>query len=107
MDKIKKALPFYAVILLDFYLLPLFIRGTGSAILFMLIVLPLVCLLAAGVYGVINGFHIWFSLIVAVMFLPSVFLFYNESAWGYSVAYGIIALAGNAAGTGFGAVWRK
>jgi hypothetical protein len=34
-------------------------------------------------------------LIVAIMFAPSIFIFYNSSAWVYVVGYAVIALLGN------------
>ena len=46
-------------------------------------------------YGIRNGFNFWYILIVAIMFAPSIFIFYNSSAWVYVVGYAVIALLGN------------
>lgn len=69
MGKIKKALPFYIAMLCNFYLLPLLIQNTGSAMIMLLIAIPVV-------YGMKNGFHLEYAAIVAVLFIPSIFIFY-------------------------------
>lgn len=95
MNKIKKELPFYSVIILNFYLIPFLIRDTGSGMFVLLIVMPLVCFITSIIYGIKNGFHFWFTLVVAVLFAPSIFIFYNLTAWIYIVVFGVIALLGN------------
>ena len=101
-EKLKRGLPFYIVLLLDFYALPLLIRDTGSAMVLMLVGIPLVCFITAALYGAKNGFRVWFALIAAALFAPSIFVFYNSSAWVYMIGYGVIALLGNAVGSAFG-----
>ncbi len=61
----------------------------------MLMIIPLIGLLASVFYGIRNGFDFWYILIVAIMFTPSIFIFYNSSAWVYVVGYTVIALLGN------------
>lgn len=97
----KKGLVFYGILLVNFYLFPLWMKDTGSAMFFMLMVIPLVCFFDAVVYGVKNGFHLRFALITAVLFVPSIVIFYNSSAWVYIIGYGIIALFGNVIGSFF------
>ena len=46
-------------------------------------------------YGIRNGFDFWYAFIVAILFIPSIFIFYNSSAWIYVVVYAGIALLGN------------
>ncbi|WP_195282132.1 hypothetical protein [Harryflintia acetispora] len=101
MDTVKKMLPFLLAMAIDFYILPLLIRDTGSAMLLMLVVIPLLCFACAAAYGGRHGFHPLFALAVAVLFVPSIFLYYNPSAWMYSVGYGIVSLLGNALGSLF------
>lgn len=102
MRAVKKVLPFVFVILLDFYALPLLIHDTGSAMVLLLVLMPLVCFIVSSVYGARNGFHFLFAFLAAALFVPSIFIFYNSSAWVYCVAYGVITLLGNAAGMLFG-----
>ena len=95
MDKLKKNMVFYLLLLIDFYIVPCFIKNTGSAMIVMLVIIPLICLITSVFYGIRNGFNFWYILIVAIMFAPSIFIFYNSSAWVYVVGYAVIALLGN------------
>lgn len=90
-----KVIPYLIVNALAFYLLPLLIQDTGSAMLILLIGMPFICFVTAVVFGAQNSFQWLYALIVAMLFIPSIFIFYNSSAWVYPVAYGILALIGN------------
>lgn len=98
MKTFRRMLPYLCLDLAAFYLLPLFIQNTGSAIVILLAAIPLICFLCSVFYGIKNGFHWQYAVAVAVSFIPSVFLFYNSSAWIYTLGYGISALIGNLSG---------
>lgn len=91
-------LPYAAVLAVDFYLLPGLIRDTGTAMLVLLCVVPLAAFITSVVYGVRQGFSPLLPLAAMVLFSPTVFIYYNPSAWVYVVFYGLAALAGNAIG---------
>lgn len=93
--KLKPMAPYLVVNIIGFYLLPIVIKDTGSAMAVMLLGSPLICLINSAVYGIKNSFNLLYSLIVALLFAPTIFIFYNSSAWIYIVGYGIIALVGN------------
>ena len=95
MDKLKKNMVFYLLLLIDFYIVPWFINNTGSAMIVRLGIVPLICLTTSVFYGIRNGFNFWYILIVAIMFAQSRFIFDNSSAWVYVVGYAVIALLGN------------
>ncbi len=95
MDKLKKNIFFYILLFVDFYAIPWFIKDTGSAMIVMLMIIPLICFITSVFYGIRNGFDFWYILIVAIMFTPSIFVFYNSSAWVYVVGYTVVALLGN------------
>ena len=95
MDKLKNNMVFYLLLLADFYIIPCFIKDTGSAMIIMLVIIPIICLITSIFYGIRNGFDFWYILIAAIMFTPSIFVFYNSSAWVYVVGYAVIALLGN------------
>ena len=86
--------PYFIALGLNFYLLPLLMRDTGTAMVLMLCV---DC-------GVRRGFTPLLPLGAAVLFLPTVFIHYNATAWVYSAAYGIVVLAGVGLG---GLFYRK
>lgn len=98
MEKYKKMIPYLLVNAADFYLLPFLIWDTGSAMVLMLGVMPFICFFCSAFYGYRNTFQPLFALFTAVLFAPSIFIFYNESAWVYAIVYGAAALLGDAAG---------
>jgi len=51
MKRMLSMLPYWIVILLTFYLLPLLIQDTGMAILMMICVIPFICFVCSIVYG--------------------------------------------------------
>lgn len=95
MDKLKENIIFYILLIINFYVIPWFIKDTGSAMMIMLMIIPLSCLVISIFYGIRNGFAFWYILIVAILFIPSIFMFYDSSAWVYVVVYTVIALLGN------------
>ena len=101
MKKLKDMIPYLTVIILDFYLLPFLIKDTGSAMLMLLIVVPLICFVCSVVYGAKNSFYLVYAIIVAILFIPTILIFYNSTAWIYIFGYGTIALVGNAIGAIF------
>lgn len=98
MNVLKSMWYYLAILLLDFYLLPLLIKDTGTAMFLLLGVVPIICFLCSLFYGVKQGFHWQYAVITAILFLPAIFLFYNASAWIYAPCYGIVACIGNALG---------
>lgn len=95
MEKAKKNMVFYLLLLIGFYIIPSFMKDTGSAMIVMLVLIPLLCLITSVFYGIRNGLDFWYILSVAILFIPSIFIFYNASAWVYAVGYTVIALFGN------------
>ncbi len=98
MTRLKSLLPYLIILTIDFYLLPLFIKDTGSAMLMLLVVIPLVCFFCSVLFGIKNPFSLLYPLFVAVLFAPTIFIYYNYTAWVYIVGYGLVALAGSAIG---------
>ena len=81
-----------------FYLIPILIIDTGSGIFILLIVIPLMTLITSIIYGLRNTFDFIYPLIVAILFFPTLFIYYNSSAWVYVIAYSMIALIGELLG---------
>ena len=97
----KKMFPYViyaAVLALAFYLLPLLIQDTGSGMFVLLLVAPALTFIASLFFGIRQGFSVILPLLVAALFAPTLFIFYNESAWIYIPAYAVIGLIGNAIG---------
>ncbi len=93
-----KMIPYLLVNIVAFYLLPMVIQDTGSAMFVLLVAIPLICFTTAIVFGVKNSFNWIYPLAVALLFMPTIFIYYNESAAFYLAVYGIIALLGSLIG---------
>lgn len=94
MDRIKRYKWFLAGFAADFYVLPFLIRDTGSAIILLLVIMPVVCFCISAFYGMKYGFSLFLPLCAALLFVPSLFVFYNISAWVYAIVFGIVSVAG-------------
>ena len=93
----KKAL-IYGGLLLNYYLLPLLMIDTGSGMFILLLVMPALTLGLSYVYGRNFGFNLVYSVLVAILFLPTIWIHYNGSAMIYLFINGILALLGQALG---------
>ncbi len=94
-------LPYIAVLAVDFYLLPFLMKDTGTAMLLLLVVMPLAAFVTAVVYGLRNGVSLLLPLAAVVLFIPTIFIHYNSSAWVYAVVYMAVVLAGTGLGRAF------
>ncbi|MCI6705077.1 MAG: hypothetical protein SOU06_05575 [Bulleidia sp.] len=98
MDKLKKNIFIYILLVINFYILPALIKDTGTAMIMLLVVIPMITLFISIYYGKKNDFDIWYVISVGILFSPSIFIFYNSSALIYVIVYTIIALIGNFVG---------
>lgn len=96
--KILALIPYVATLIIIFYLLPLVVKNTGFAMLMMLIIMPLSTFACTVIYGVRQGFDFILPILAIVLFAPTIFIFYNSSAWIYIVIYAVIAFLGNGIG---------
>ena len=94
----RTLLPYGLILAVDFYLLPLLIRDTGTAMLMLLCVLPLVAFGCGVLYGARHGFSLLLPLLAMLLFTPTLSIHYNATAWVYIPVYGVVVLAGNGLG---------
>ena len=99
MKKIREMSVYLIVITLAFYVLPALINDTGTGIFFLIILTPIICFVTSIIYGIRHSFNLIFLLIIMALFIPTIFIFYNESAAVYVLIYGIIAIIGNLLGS--------
>ena len=99
MKKIREMSVYLIVITLAFYVLPAFINDTGTGIFFLIILTPIICFVTSIIYGIRHSFNLIFLLLIMILFIPTIFIFYNESAAIYVLIYGIIATIGNLLGS--------
>ena len=90
--------PYAAVLAVNFYALPLLAKDTGTAMLMMLCIMPLITSVSSLTSGAKHGFDWLPPIIAVVLFAPTIPIYYNGSAWVYVIAHGIISLAGSGVG---------
>lgn len=96
-DNIKKYIP-YIVIALIYYLMPTFLAiDTGSAIFILLLIIPSIVFLTAILFSKKQGFKWYFSVIVAILWLPNIIIL-NDSATIYAFIYAVISIFGQLLG---------
>ena len=98
MKKIIKMSPYLIINFFVFYLSPLLMRDTGGGVLVLLMEIPVLCFIISLVYGIKNRFDFWYPLLTTLLFLPTIYIFYNESALIYVVWYGMDAVIGSLLG---------
>lgn len=100
MKKYLKEIIIFTLQLLVFYLLPLSAGPTDAMGLVFLIILFTFALPL--VLGAISGNYIkfFYPLAASVTFIPSVFIYYNESALVHALWYLVISALGMGVGTG-------
>ena len=102
----KKLVVYAAVLIAVFFLVPI-VTMTGVPkeflITLLFVVNPVACLGTGAVFGIKHGFKWYFLLLAPVLFIPSIFIFYNDSALVYSAVY----LLSSAAGLAIGCILRK
>ena len=99
--KLLALLPYAIALAIIYYVLPLLIKDTGMGMLMLLLVIPLLTFICAVVYGIWQGFDFLLPVTTTILFVPTIFIFYNASAWVYIIAYAVIALVGNGVGRAF------
>ena len=89
----------YILVMLAFYVAaPLLCRDTGSAMFTLLCLLPATLFILSLIYAKMNGFKWYLSPAVALLWLPTVFIYYNESAMIYALVYGVTSFVGQGIG---------
>ena len=99
MKKYIKEIVILLIQLFVFYIFPMFAKPDDAMGMTLFIIL--VTLVLSLIIGVISKEKIKFAYpaVIAVLFIPSVFIFYNESALIHSVWHFIFATAGMVIGT--------
>ncbi len=92
--KYKKTLLFGACCLLVYLVAPLVIHP----FLCLFGIFPLFCLIVGGAFSLWGGFRWEQPVLAAALFVPTMFLYYNESAWVYPFIFGAFSLVGCLAG---------
>lgn len=95
MKKVKRMLPYLLIMFAGFMILPLFIKDTVSGMFILLFIMPAFCFVVSFLYGFKGPFTYFYPLAAAVLFLPSIPIYFNSSAAVYTVSFGVISLIGS------------
>ena len=96
LNYIKTLLVYSVILIVVFYLLPLLFKGGAASLL---IINPLTVLFCSIICSKNSKIGFFIVLITILLFFPTIFIFYNESAWIYIVLYAIISIIGSYIGS--------
>jgi hypothetical protein len=102
----KKLIAYITILSVVFYLIPITTKMETPmelAFTLMIVLNPIACLGTGAVFGIKHGFKLYFLMLAPLLFIPSMYIFYNSSAFIYIVIYIVFS----AAGIGIGCVLRK
>lgn len=100
MKKYLKEIIIFTLQVLIFYILPLFAGPTDIMGLVLLLIFSV--FLSSFLLGAISGNIVkyFYPLAAAILFIPSVFIYYNSSALVHSLWYFVVSVTGMTLGTG-------
>ena len=94
MKKYLKEIIIFLLQLFMFYIFPLFAGPTdGMGMVLLIIITTFILSILIGILSK-EKIKYLYSIIIAILFIPSVFIYYNESALIHSIWYLIIATIG-------------
>lgn len=100
--KLRNMIPFLLITAAGYIGIPYLVGAKWGWILIILFVgHPLIALTMSTIYGLYNGFNLLYPIFSSLLFLPSLALHYNHTAWIYIIVLLIVSLAGNFIGSIF------
>lgn len=110
MNKISKYLKEIIILILQmfmFYIFPLFAGPTDA--IGMVILILLATILLSVILGIISKEKIryLYPIVIAILFIPSVFIYYNSSALIHSIWYLVLSICGLLFGTTINIIVEK
>lgn len=102
-ETVLRHFPFALLILVTFYLLPLFETGDSGRLLLLMAFLPGLVFVISWFFGLLLGFRWYYAAAVTLLFLPASLIFYNATALWFCLIYGALACLS----CFMGSLWRK
>ena len=107
MKRYIKELIIVVIQMLAFYILPLFAGPTDMmGLIYLLILTTFFLSIALGVLSH-NKIKYLYSVIIAILFIPSIFIYYNDSAFIHSIWYLVVSAVGLLMGAGINLIISK
>ena len=106
----KKFLKEFVILLIQlfmFYIFPLFAGETDA--IGMVILILLTTIILSFILAIIskNKIKYLYPIIIAILFIPSVFIYYNESALIHTIWYLVVSTIGLIIGLGFNLITKN
>ena len=94
MNKFKKEIIIIMIQLIMFYIYPLFIKLVGP--IGMVLIILLVTFILSLIMGTVSKEKIkyFYPFLVSLVFIPTVYIYYNDSALIHSIWYLIVSIVG-------------
>lgn len=107
MKKYFKELIILVIQILIFYISPLFMTKT-SPLGMIFFILSITCILSIIIASISNNrIKFLYPIIISIAFIPTVYIYYNESALIHSVWYLVVSLIGIVIGTIINKIMNK
>lgn len=107
MKKYIKEIIILSLQLFMFYIFPMFAGPTDAiGMVFLIIISTLVLSFVLGIFSG-NSLKFLYPIVTAVAFVPSVFIYYNQTALIHSVWYLVVSAVGLAVGTIINIIFNK
>lgn len=107
MKNIFKKNAYFFILFIMFYILPILSSDKDFSISCLLLIYPLSVFILSICDTVANKFRWYFSLVVGIIFFPTIFIYYNESAYVYLMIYFLISIVGQISGLIIRYIHRK
>ena len=89
----KRMLLYFIPIIIAFYILPLLITDTGTAIFSLLVFIPFICFLCMIFYAFNVKSNVLYPVISILLYLPTIYIYYSGESV-YIKIYSVIILLG-------------
>lgn len=104
-ERFERIIPYLVTVLLIYNLMPIAVILTGDPLgVYNLLPAVYICvtLVAGFVFGKKCGTDWLAAFVLAIAFLPTMYFFFNSSAWLYVIVYFVAGVVGDVIGTVYG-----
>ncbi|NBI06217.1 hypothetical protein [Senegalia massiliensis] len=95
----KKMIPYIIIASIFFYILPLFNSSDTYMSILLLVIFPVLTAILGYHYGIKNEFNLILHNIIALLFVPTIFIYYELSVMSFFILYEFILLVSNYIGS--------
>lgn len=93
-----KMIPYMIVAAIFFYILPLFNSSDSYISILLLVIFPVLVGILGYHYGIKNEFNLIFHSIISLLFVPTVFIYYDLAVLSFWLVYDFLLLISNSIG---------